>query len=232
MSDEIDVAGSVNVQLSPVVSSVTLRQKSAFAIQHLRAAANFSRQCGVIQVENSGKPLGPFYDGQIACVSATVMLCVASLESNINEYLSTPDVLFSDCSSDIQREMSDLIGRLSIIDKYQKVLCAKGIEPFDKGSLPLQDIEILITLRNEFVHFHPEWHDEQQRHERLGRKLVGKFGLSPFIPADQGVVFPQRIVSHGCTTWAVERSLDFMTQFDFKVGLEDKFAKFREKLVG
>ena len=51
------------------VSSVELRQKSAFAIQHVKAARRFSRQCGEIESANIGKPFGPFFDEQVACVS-------------------------------------------------------------------------------------------------------------------------------------------------------------------
>ena len=213
------------------VSSPELRQKSAFAIQHLLAAARFSRRCGEVQERNKGKPLGPFYDEQISCVSAAIMLCVASIEANINKLLSTPEVLFPELNASLQMEICSLISNLSIIDKYQRVLLARGIDPFDNGAKPLQDIEVLISLRNEFVHFHPEWHDEQSRHLKLGRKLKGKFELSPFITESTGVLFPQRIVSHGCTKWAVVSSVEFMSLFNNKLGLENKFTKWQEKLI-
>ncbi|MEZ0150399.1 MAG: hypothetical protein AB9Q22_11970 [Candidatus Reddybacter sp.] len=230
MTDSEAITGTANIVLEGATVSAKLRQKSAFAIQHLIAAARFSRQCGEIQKQNEGKALGSFYDEQISCVSAAIMLCVASIESNINELLSMPETLFPEADPNIQKEVSSLIGELSIIDKYQRILLAKGITAFDKGSQPLQDIEVLISLRNELVHFHPEWHDEQQRHEKLGRKLRGKFELSPFITESTGVLFPQRIVSHGCTKWAVEKSIEFMTQFNSKLGLHDKFSDFQERL--
>lgn len=66
-----------NMELESVKASIQLRQKSAFAVQHLMAAARFSRQCGEVQREHIGKSLGSFYDEQIACTSAAVMRCVA-----------------------------------------------------------------------------------------------------------------------------------------------------------
>jgi hypothetical protein len=230
MTENKAITGTAGIVLGNVTVSGKMRQKSAFSIQHLMAAARFSRQCGEIQTQNVGKALGPFYDEQISCFSATIMLCVASIESYINEVLSNPETLFSASDSDIQRELSSLIGGLSIIDKYQRILLAKGETAFDKGAQPLQNIDALISLRNELVHFHPEWHDEQLRHDKLGRKLKGKFKLSPFITESTGVLFPQRIVSHGCTKWAVESSIHFMTQFNSKIGLEDKFTKFQARL--
>lgn len=210
------------VEAKAVVGDIVLRQRGAFAIQHLMAAARFSRQCGFVQEQNMGKNLGPFFDEQIACVSATIMLCVASIESNINEYLSDPSKLFSELNSDAQNELCSLISRLSIVDKYQKVLSSKGINIFETGAQPLQDIKILISLRNELVHFHPEWHDEQERHLKLGQKLRGKFELSPFISESSGVLFPQRIVSHGCTKWAVLKTIEFIEEFCKKLSIENK----------
>jgi hypothetical protein len=209
--------------------NMRLRQRSNFAVQHLIAAARFSRQCGQIQQENAGKELGNFYNEQIACVSATVMLCVASLESNINEYLESPEVLFPSVSKRQANEHVELISNLSILDKYDRTLAFRECAPFVRGERPYQDVDVLISLRNELVHFHPEWHDAQDRHEKLGNKLRYKFELSPFI-SETGVMFPQRIVSHGCTAWAVTRSLEFMEVFAEKMNMESKFIKFKSEL--
>ena len=230
MSNEESVTIAIDaISSKSSVGQVTLRQKSAFAVQHLMAADRFSRQCGEVQKSNIGKPLGPFYDEQIACVSAAIMLCVASIESNINEYLSEPKTLLPELESSLRMELCALISKLSIVDKYQRILSSKGIPIFERGELPLQDVEILISLRNELVHFHPEWHDEQERHRKLGLKLKGKFELSPFISENTGVFFPQRIVSHGCTKWAVKTSYEFMNEFCFRLGIESKFRKHEGK---
>lgn len=82
-----ELKGADLIAVTATLGRPTLVQRSAFAVQHLMAAAKFSRECGVVQSENAGKPLGPFYDEQIACLSATVMLAVASMESNINEHI-------------------------------------------------------------------------------------------------------------------------------------------------
>jgi hypothetical protein len=218
------------VSVTADIGEIKLRQKSAFAVQHLMAAARFSRQCGQVQAENEGKPLGLFFDEQIACVSAAVMLSVASLESNINEYLSEEDKLFPELNQGARQEFSLLISSLAILEKYQKVLSVKGLERFDKGQKPYQDVDILISLRNELVHFHPEWHDEQERHKKLGHKLAYRFELSPFISEESGVLFPQRFVSHGCSKWAVYSSLEFMDAFAEKLGVESKFKSHRNHL--
>lgn len=213
------------------MGDVMLRQKSAFAIQHLMAAARFSQECGEVQQKYLGQPLGPFFDEQIACVSATIMLSVASLESNINEYLGEPAQLFPEFPEQARQEFCQLVAELSILDKYERVLSFKGTEEFNRGNRPYQDVDVLISLRNELVHFHPEWHDEQERHKKIGQRLMYRFELSPFIREGSGLLFPQRFVSHGCTKWAVESSLAFMEKFSTYLGLPSKFELFRSRLV-
>lgn len=218
--------------LSQFEIQLALRQRSAFAVQHLIAAAHFSRQCGEIQRINEGSELGPFYDEQSACVSATIMLSVASLESNINEHLVDSDTLLAEIPSGARKQLNDLVSSLPILEKYQRVLGAKDILPFNRGASPYQDVDILIKVRNELVHFHPEWHDEQRRHRRLGMQLKDLFELSPFISEKTGVLFPQRIVSHGCTKWAVQSALAFMECFAEKAGLPSRFDTFMDRLSG
>jgi hypothetical protein len=216
-----------NVEPATEVSSVQLRQKSAFAIQHLKAADRFSRQCREIQSANAGKPLGPFFDEQIACVSATVMLCVASLESNVNEYLSNPQNLFVGLPEHAQTPVGELCAGLPLLEKYQAILRVSGRVQFAPGTQPYQDIDVLISVRNELVHFHPEWHDEQVRHRKLGDRLRYRFEMSPFIPEGAGVDFPQRFISYGCTQWAVEYTKQFIQEFDRRMGLSSKLDRFR-----
>ena len=221
-----DITGS-----APILAQAKLDQRSAFAVRHLIAAARFSRQCGAVQAAHAGKPLGAFYDEQTACVSATIMLAVASMESNINEHFEDSDVLLPELSSGARNEVCDLLSTASILDKYMKVLSLKGLPQFDKGGPPYQDACLLIAVRNELVHFHPEWHGNQDRHEKLGRRLAGKFDLSPFISEDTAVMFPQRIVSHGCTRWAVKTALTFMEEFAKRVSLPNRFQYHHQHLT-
>jgi hypothetical protein len=209
---------------------VSITQLSQFAVQHLMAAANFSRQCGEIEQEHLGQELGNFYNEQIACTSATILLCVAALESNINEYLFDASRLFPQFDAEQSKVMVELLERLPILDKYEKVLYLKKCDPFNKGEILSQNVSLIIRLRNELVHFHPEWHHEQEEHKKLGSQLSGKFELSPFIQESGSVIFPQRIVGHGCTKWAVNSTLEFMTAFDSKIGFQGKFERFLERM--
>lgn len=210
-----------------------LRTSTGLALQHLMAAARFSHQCGQVEADNEGKPFGPFFDELIGCVSASVLLSVASLEANLNQYLFEPKNFFKDFNDGVLDLIMDYLNSKStkILNKYQKVLSVKGKEIFDTNRNPYQDVDILIKLRNILVHFRPEWHDDQDEHKKLGEKLRGKFELSPFIGEGEGVLFPQRCFSYGCCKWAVQSSLTFMDAFAEKLGQESRFEKHRGGLI-
>ena len=230
MNDKPNNTANIDAQLEDMTGSLRLRMRSGFAVQHLIAAARFSRQCGEIQNAHLGQPLGPFFDEQISCVSATIMLSVASLEANINEYLSDPAGLFPGQAEQVRLQFCELIGERPLLEKCERVLAFNGRERFDRGESPYQDVDILIAVRNELVHFHPEWHDEQERHAKLGKRLMYRFPLSPFLNSETAVVFPQRFISHGCTQWAVESALAFMNEFARRLGVESRFATISDRL--
>lgn len=223
------VEGRIEATLQSFTSHIVLRQKSAFAVQHLMAAARFSRRCGSVEVANAGKPLGSFFDEQIACVSATVMLATASVESNINEYFSEIEESFPELSKNLRQDAFELIEKKSVLEKYQYALSFKGKSKFPIGEQPYQDANALVRLRNALVHFKPEWHDEQEEHKKLERQLVGKFSINPFI-GENGVFFPQQCISYGCTRWAVASALSFMEKFSELSGLPFRFGKFLDRV--
>jgi hypothetical protein len=155
------ISGSGNLHAEPGKVEMKLRQRSAFAVQHMMAAARFSHMCGEIEVENKDKPLGSFFDSQIGTISATVMLATASLESNINEYLCEPEKVFPNLSGESPHTLVQLLEQKSILEKYQAVLSFRGVAEYPAGEPPYQDVDALIKLRNALVHFKPEWHDKE-----------------------------------------------------------------------
>ena len=215
--------------VSSVSASITLRQRSNFAVQHLLAAARFSRKVGQIERENMGAPLGSFFDEIISYVSATVLSSVAALEANINEYFADPEANFPQHNLRLFNKTWELIEQKPILDKYQWALVLKGVAELNKGELVFQDADNVIRLRNLLVHFKPEWHDEQIEHKKIESRLTGKFKLSPFI-GPTGVFFPQKCMSYGCASWAVTSTLGFMDYFSNVAGLPNKFDQHRDSL--
>ena len=223
------ITGSGDLQAGEAKVSAKLRQRSAFAVQHMMAAARFSRMCGEIEIANKEQPLGEFFDRQIGAVSATVMLATASLESNINEYLCEPEQVFPNLLEDSPHTLVQLLEQKSILEKYQSVLSFRGVAEYAAGEPPYQDVDALIKLRNALVHFKPEWHDEQELHRKIEGRLKGRFEINPAI-GENGVFFPQQCMSYGCTKWAVNVTLQFMRDFSERSGLPYRFEKFAARI--
>lgn len=223
------ITGSGNLQAGEAKVSAKIRQRSAFAVQHMMAAARFSRMCGEIEIANREQPLGEFFDRQIGAVSATVMLATASLESNINEYLCEPEQVFQNLLKDSPHTLVQLLEQKSILEKYQSVLSFRGVAEYAAGEPPYQDVDALIKLRNALVHFKPEWHDEQELHRKIEGRLKGRFEINPAI-GENGVFFPQQCMSYGCTKWAVNIALEFMRDFSERSGLPYRFEKFAARI--
>jgi len=223
------ITGSGDLQAEPVKVEMKLRQRSAFAVQHMMAAARFSRMCGEIEIANQDQPLGNFFSTQIGTVSATVMLTVASLESNINEYLCKPEQVFPNLSGESPKTLVRLLEQKSILEKYQAVLSFRDVAEYPAGESPYQDVDALIKLRNALVHFKPEWHDEQELHRKIEGRLKGRFAINPAI-GENGVFFPQQCMSYGCTKWTVNTSLAFMKDFSERSGLPYCFVKFSSRI--
>jgi len=207
----------------------TIRTRMNFAIQHMLAAARFSRRCAEIERENQGKVIDYFFDEVIHCCTAAIFFSVASIEANINELFVDSDQHFPNQTPDLIGEFLELLKDKPILEKYQSVLVLKDVSKFDQGRAPYQDVDSLIKARNALVHFKPEWNDEQKVLKGVGDRLNGKFSLSPFV--DQGEpTFPQRCMSHGCASWAVRSSLAFMEAFHQAATLPHKFALFAGNL--
>ena len=203
--------------------SSIVRFRAGYAIPHLRAASHFAVSAAEIERQNVGNSLGPFYDEIVWHVSACVMLSVAALEANANEFLADPRKI-PQLSQAAHEVVVDLLDRASIVEKYQKITQLIECPSVDFGIRPAQDALILIKLRNALVHFRPEWSDQQVKHAQLAKQLVGKFPFSPFIPKETAD-FPQRTMSAGCGNWAVRTAVEFMHRFHEISGTDFKFGK-------
>lgn len=210
----------------------TGRQRFNFAVQHMIAAARSAKLCYKVEDENAGAPFGPFYDEVISYVTATILSSVAGLEANINEiFADVRDriIVLNGLDMNLLTEIWDLIEEKPILEKYQFALVLKKKARMNKGDQQYQYADTLIKVRNALVHFKPEWLDEQQEHEKIGKLLRGKFTLSPFLNENEPI-FPMRCMTHGFADWAVRSSLEFAQWFTQIADLPNRFAQFLDRM--
>jgi hypothetical protein len=204
--------------LPPAV--VILREK--LAVQHLLAAARFSREVGRLEKEHEGEELGGFWESIFHPAIACILTAVASLEAYANELFSDRNPLFAEYSPELMDVLWKTYEQKPILEKFQFALLLLRKPTMDRGAGSFQDIKVLIDLRNALTHFKPEWIKEADEHAKMSAKLLPRIEGSPF--RTSGLLFPKRWASHVCTSWAVNSAIAFAKDFENAAGLLPKYV--------
>ncbi len=119
-------------------------------------------------------------------------------------------------------------GQWAILDKFQLALYLAGQDNFDKQRPLWTDVNLLIRLRNLLVHYKPKevtfppsggsYKEEADETTDLMAELEAqKKRSNPLIPG-QGVFI--HLLGASCAMWAVDTSLQFVSEFAKRMPLE------------
>lgn len=208
--------------------SAIVRTRTNLALHHLLAAGRCAARVTIVENDNHGNTLGPFWDEILQDSLGVATLTVAALEGYANEIWFENEPVASDINQVAARSISELIDRESILRKYSLALAFNAGKNLDQGTQPVQDVDALIRLRNEVVHFRPEWLGEQEKHEKLSRQLSGKFRPSQFFQNEP--LFPRAWATASFVSWAVRSTVNFIDFFYEEAGLHNPLQKFRPRL--
>lgn len=194
-----------------------------YSIQHIRAAAYFARRAGRIERRYDGSLISPLLPAIQANATGALFSAVAFLEATANE-------LFADASESGGGHLSgldpshltviarlgatDAVERATVMDKFDILLSAAGLEPLERGARPAQDVAALIKLRNGLIHYQAAWldigTDDMVRHGSLVKSRLRKEIAARFQPRrNAGVTDSSAWIGYGCARWAVESSIAF-----------------------
>jgi len=183
------------------------------AVQHMLAAARFSREVGKLEREHAGEQLGPFWDSIFHPAIGCILTVAASLEAYANELFFDRTKVFPDYSEELLHNLWETYERKPILEKFEFALLLLRRPKLNYGVRPVQDIDVLVGLRNALTHFKPELDTEADEHKKLSSRLSSKINGSPFLGSD-ALLFPRRWASHDCTKWAVRSALAFAKHFE------------------
>jgi hypothetical protein len=180
------------------VSSMTANasKRTLLARQYLQGAAAFAKLSETLQSQTSS----PLY---MAYVAGAIFLSVAALEAAINAILiDDPDWKNTD--------------KLCFLDKCDHALARHNkAEKLGRSTKVCQRVAALIKLRNELVHYKPEWDDRLDAHKQV-RKRFQAFIPPRLLPKD----FPKDYMTCDFAAKAVEWCSDFAKDFFSKLDLE------------
>jgi len=208
--------------LANVTSQATATTRVNLAVQHLLAAASFSREVGLLEKQHTGEQFAGFWEDIFHQAIACVLTTVASLEAYANELFFDREKTFPEYSPELLHNLWTTYEAKSIVEKFEFALLLRKKPPLERGARPFQDVKVLVELRNALTHFKPEWANEANEHKKLSAKLAGKVEGSPFLTADT-LLFPRKWASHSCTTWAIKSTIAFAEAFEAAGDFPSKF---------
>jgi hypothetical protein len=175
-------------------------KRTLLARQYIQGAAAFAELSVTLQSQEPS-PL------HMAYVAGTVFLSVAALEAAVNAILiDDPDW--------------DALDRLPLLDKCERALARhNSAAELQRGTIVCQRVAALIRLRDELVHYKPEWDDNLKAHERFRRKFQSV--IPPSVLPEN---FPNDYMTCDFAVKAVEWSGDFARDLFSKLGMAEEQA--------
>lgn len=226
----------------------SISSRHYFSISHISSAAIFARESYKLEKEYDGKYLAERFASSNAYAVGTIFMSVSFLEAFINEFFSNcaDNGLIRDRTyiKDLSEESVKTIkllwefgvpktARYSVVEKYQTALKALAKPEFEKGKNPCQDVMTLAKLRNALIHYEPEWitnnHNENYEEHEFEKKLKGKFKENPIFSSGNPF-YPDRMLGHGCSAWAIETAMTFAESFCERVGIDVNYEHIRDTL--
>ncbi len=204
---------------------------SSFVFQHLFSAVLFSRKVRFIEEDNFGKPFGEFFTEIRSYSSASFMASAAAIEANINElYISHGSVLRQNIHN-FEEEFwgKNGIEKKPVIDKYKEALKILKINSDIKNLDEFKDADLLLKLRNTFVHFKPNWDFSPEDQKSELKTVSERCKFSQFVD-DGADLISMKCMSYSCSKWGVESAIRCIDKFAEISGLQNKIEKFKNKL--
>jgi hypothetical protein len=164
-----------------------------------------------------------------AYATATIYEGVAFLEATINElYQDAVDGSDGDIPQSVRPALSAFWrktkdGRGPMLRKYQEALTSFGQPLFVEAAPPYTDVGWLVELRNRLTHYKPKDAVAGVASD-IETALRGKFvehpGMAPGNP-----FFPDRCLSAGGATWAIDAATAFADEFFSRIGITGNYAR-------
>lgn len=243
-----------------VSASLTISMRPYFSDYHLRSAAYFAKQSAGMEREYAGKPRGDVGDtvfyGHRACVIGAILSSAAFLEAAINELFvdsveheaketeptpTDPPRPVDQLPRASRKVMAEVwpfdVDRQRPLDKYQIALVLSGKPELDTSARPYQDVDALVTLRNNLVHYKPRdiraGLEPGQETEKMAKRLRDRgFAPNPFFSGSGNPFFPDKCLGYGCAKWAVESSVEFADAFFSRMSIVSRHERFKPLDIG
>jgi len=220
----------INAVIPPLKGEAKLRAISSFVFQHLLSAVLFARKVRIIEQENAEQSFGEFFTEIRSYASASIMASAAAIEANINELFISHGGPLRGKIENFDKKFYGRYGieSIPILKKYLKALKILNIDYNLEEEAIYKDCNCLIILRNELIHFKPNW-DLTPEDKRVELKNMGfRFMFSPFVGEGADLI-SMKCMGYGCAKWGVETAIKFIDKFSDVSKLSNRIETFRNR---
>ncbi len=203
------VTSTVTIQASARFTAIgdALR---AYSLRHLTAAKYFAEQLTKHEAAYDGFGFGEHFETCTWYGTAAIILSFSAVEAAINEAeveLKLPD------------ELIEALERSPAIKHAQAILAYQRCTSFDRGSTPMQRLQLLCDMRNRLVHPKAELDSQNLTRAKLSKKIVAaRLPRSPF-QRDPKLAFPDGCMSAGTAMWSWSTARTFIQDFRSQLAL-------------
>lgn len=190
----------------------------------MNAAFKAARRAHEIDVANSGRAHGPWFEDMLHEVPVAIIMASAALEAQINE--AVQDIIDAHHAVQASESQKILLKELkestasNTLDKCRNLALLLGKIP-DRGCREWEEASLLLTLRNRFIHFKPAW-DHDNVHDSSWIRAL-KQRIPVYAPYAKNFQFPYGFVTYGAAKWAVTTALDFASHAAPLLGVPNRF---------
>jgi hypothetical protein len=223
--------------------SITVLVRQYFSGKHLWAAQHLAALARQIEDQHTG---GPSFDvAHRSYVIASVLSCVAFLEAAVNEvfqdafdgYGSDRDGYLAPLSETERRRLgafwqsSRSVRSQGVLEKFRLMLVLTDRPPLPPGRQPMQDVALMIKLRNALVHFSPETLGSDEPHE-LEKHLGSKFASCRLFENSGNPWWGDHCLGAGCAEWAHRSATSFADAIFGELGIAPNYQRLRDSRTG
>jgi hypothetical protein len=131
-------SATVNLQgvseIAVATVSITAKIRVNLAVQHMLAAARFSREVGQLEEQHRGEQFGEFWESILHHATACVLTAVASLEAYANELFTDRSSLFPAYSPELMNNLWETYEQKPILQKFEFALLLLRKPVMDSGA--------------------------------------------------------------------------------------------------
>lgn len=207
----------------------TVSMRNYFSSYHLWSAENNSKKAKEIEDAHVGKPR--FDIEHRAYVIGAVISSVAFVEAVINELFQDIKDGHSSYLTGMEKKTANLVSsiwddidRVNILKKFQLGLFCFRKDLFNTGASPYQDMDLVIKIRNDLVHYKPKSLCVNSTHT-LESKLKGKFQENKLMSGAGNNCYPDKYFGCGCSNWATQSAKKFADDFFAKIEITPNYQQ-------